>query len=71
MKTVAIIAPDFCPSSVPALVIPIFTDHLREFGWNPVVVVRAPVGWHRYSALVVFSNELNSRKLTSSLRNSL
>jgi len=43
MKTVAIIAPDFCPSSMPpALRSRFFTDHLREFGWEPVVITTAP-----------------------------
>lgn len=43
MKTVAIIAPDFCPSSMPpALRSRFFTDHLREFGWDPVVITTAP-----------------------------
>ncbi len=43
MKTVAIIAPDFCPSSMPpALRSRFFTDHLREFGWEPVVIATAP-----------------------------
>ncbi len=43
MKTVAIIAPDFCPSSMPpALRSRFFTDHLREFGWDPVVIATAP-----------------------------
>jgi hypothetical protein len=43
MKTVAIIAPDFCPSSMPpALRSRFFTDHLGEFGWDPVVIATAP-----------------------------
>jgi hypothetical protein len=43
MKTVAIIAPDFCPSSMPpSLRSRFFTDHLREFGWDPVVITTAP-----------------------------
>jgi hypothetical protein len=43
MKTIAIIAPDFCPSSMPpALRSRFFTDHLREFGWDPVVIATAP-----------------------------
>jgi hypothetical protein len=43
MKTVAIIAPDFCPSSMPpALRSRFFTDHLREFGWDPVVIATSP-----------------------------
>ncbi len=43
MKTVAIIAPDFCPSSMPpSLRSRFFTDHLREFGWEPVVIATAP-----------------------------
>jgi len=43
MKTVAILAPDFCPSSMPpSLRSRFFTDHLLDFGWEPVVIATAP-----------------------------
>jgi hypothetical protein len=38
MKTVAIIAPEFSPFSLPPSIrVRFFTNHLKEFGWNPVV----------------------------------
>lgn len=42
-KRVAIIGADFVPSSLPpALRIKFFATHLREFGWEPVVVSTEP-----------------------------
>ncbi len=42
-RTVLIIAPDFTPSSYPpALRARFFAQHLREFGWNPVVLTTHP-----------------------------
>ena len=42
-KTVLIIAPDFAPSSYPpALRARFFAQHLREFGWTPVVLTTEP-----------------------------
>jgi hypothetical protein len=39
MKNVVIIAPEFTPSSYPpALRARFFAQHLREFGWNPIVL---------------------------------
>ncbi len=38
MKTVAIIAPEFSPFSLPpAIRVRFFANHLKEFGWHPVV----------------------------------
>lgn len=43
MKRVLIIAADFAPSSLPpALRIRFFAQHLREFGWEPVIVSVQP-----------------------------
>jgi hypothetical protein len=43
MKTVAIIAPDFAPSSYPpALRARFFAQHLRDFGWQPIVIATDP-----------------------------
>jgi len=42
-KRVAIVGADFVPSSLPpALRIKFFATHLREFGWEPVVVTTDP-----------------------------
>lgn len=42
-RTVLIIAPDFTPSSYPpALRARFFAQHLREFGWNPIVLTTYP-----------------------------
>jgi hypothetical protein len=39
MKRVAVLAPEFVPSSrPPALRVRFFVSHLREFGWEPVVI---------------------------------
>lgn len=39
MKKVAIVAPDFTPSSYPpALRVKFFAQHLAEFGWEPIVL---------------------------------
>lgn len=39
MKRVAIVAPDFVPSSLPpALRIRFFVRHLPEYGWDPIKV---------------------------------
>lgn len=39
MKKVAIVAPDFTPSSYPpALRIKFFAQHLAEFGWEPIIL---------------------------------
>lgn len=43
MKTVLILAPDFTPSSYPpALRARFFAQHLREFGWEPIVLTTEP-----------------------------
>lgn len=43
MKRVAIIAPDFSPSSLPpALRVRFFAHYLPEFGWEPVVITTDP-----------------------------
>ena len=43
MKNVAIIAPDFPPSSMPtALRVRLLVEHLREYGWDPVVITTDP-----------------------------
>ena len=42
-KTVLIVGPDFTPSSYPpALRIRFFAQHLREFGWEPIVLTTDP-----------------------------
>jgi hypothetical protein len=42
-KTVLIVGPDFTPSSYPpALRIRFFVQHLREFGWEPIVLTTDP-----------------------------
>jgi len=42
-RTLLIIAPDFTPSSYPpALRARFFAQHLREFGWNPIVLTTYP-----------------------------
>jgi hypothetical protein len=42
-KTVLIVGPDFTPSSYPpALRIRFFAQHLREFGWEPIVLATDP-----------------------------
>jgi glycosyl transferase family 4 len=42
-KTVLIVGPDFTPSSYPpALRIRFFAQHLREFGWEPIVIATDP-----------------------------
>ena len=42
-RTVLIISPDFTPSSYPpALRARFFAQHLREFGWNPIVLTTYP-----------------------------
>jgi len=39
LKTLAILAPDFIPSSTPpALRVRLFANHLAEYGWQPVVI---------------------------------
>jgi len=43
LKRVAIIAPDFAPSSLPpALRVRFFATHLPEFGWEPIVITVDP-----------------------------
>lgn len=43
MKHVAIIAPDFPPSSMPtALRVRLLVEHLHEYGWDPVVITTDP-----------------------------
>jgi hypothetical protein len=43
MKTVAIVAPQFSPCSYPpAIRVRFFTNHLKEFGWQPVVLTVEP-----------------------------
>ena len=42
-RTVLIIAPDFTPSSYPpALRARFFAQHLKEFGWDPIVLTTNP-----------------------------
>jgi len=42
-KTVLIVGPDFTPSSYPpALRVRFFAQHLREFGWEPIVLATDP-----------------------------
>jgi glycosyltransferase involved in cell wall biosynthesis len=63
MRRVAIIGPDFCPSSLPpALRIRFFAQHLPEFGWEPIVITTDP---HFYEAPV---DEENERLLPPGLR---
>jgi hypothetical protein len=39
LKTLAILAPDFLPSSTPpALRVRLFANHLPEFGWQPIII---------------------------------
>lgn len=55
MKRVAIIAPDFTPSSLPpATRVRFFARHLSEFGWEPVIVTTKP---EFYEATVDPENE--------------
>jgi hypothetical protein len=55
MKNVLIIAPEFTPSSYPpALRARFFAQHLREFGWNPIVLTTDP---HNYEATFDPENE--------------
>ena len=43
MKTVAVISPDFTPSSMPnALRVRLLVEHLQEYGWEPVVIATDP-----------------------------
>jgi hypothetical protein len=43
MKRVAIIAPDFTPSSLPpATRVRFFASHLPEFGWEPIIITTKP-----------------------------
>jgi len=43
MKRVAIIAPDFTPSSLPpATRVRFFASHLPDFGWEPIVITTKP-----------------------------
>ncbi len=42
-RTVAILSPDFSPSSLPSSIrARLFATHLPEFGWRPVVITTAP-----------------------------
>src|ERR1700745_4066802 len=44
MKRVLIVGSDFTPSShPPALRIRFFAQHLREFGWEPIILTVDPV----------------------------
>ena len=55
MKRVLIIGPDFTPSShPPALRIRFFAQHLREFGWEPIVLTTDPC---HYESIVDAENE--------------
>src|SRR5438270_6535632 len=55
MKLVLIISPDFTPSShPPALRIRFFAQHLREFGWEPIVLTTDP---RYYESIVDAENE--------------
>jgi hypothetical protein len=55
MKNVAIVAPDFAPSSLPsALRVRFFAQHLPEFGWHPIVIATDP---RHYENLVDSENE--------------
>jgi hypothetical protein len=43
MKTVAVISPDFTPSSMPnALRVRLLVEHLQEYGWEPIVIATDP-----------------------------
>jgi hypothetical protein len=43
LKTVVIVAPDFPPSSLPPSVrMRLFTSHLAEFNWQPIVITTHP-----------------------------
>src|SRR5438552_11265950 len=55
MKRVAIIAPDFAPSSLPpATRVRLFSRHLPEFGWKPIIITTKP---EFYEAPVDLENE--------------
>lgn len=55
MRTVLVVGPDFVPSSTPpALRLRFLVRHLREFGWNPVVVSVDP---SRYEQVTDPENE--------------
>ncbi len=55
MKTVLVLAPDFVPSSTPpALRLRFLVTHMREFGWNPIVLSVDP---RRYEHPVDPENE--------------
>ena len=55
MRRVLIIGPDFTPSShPPALRIRFFAQHLREFGWEPIVLTTSP---RYYESIVDAENE--------------
>lgn len=55
MKRVAIIAPDFTPSSLPpAMRVRYFASHLPEFGWEPIVITTNP---YHYEYLTDPENE--------------
>ncbi len=55
MKNVLVMAPDFVPSSTPpALRLRFLVTHLREFGWNPIVLSVDPT---RYEHCVDPENE--------------
>jgi hypothetical protein len=43
MKTVAIVAPQFAPCSYPpAIRVRFFTNHMKQFGWHPIVLTVEP-----------------------------
>ena len=51
MKRVAIIAPDFTPSSLPlGPLFRFFAQHLPEFGWEPLVLSTDPA-FHNWRIL--------------------
>lgn len=55
MKRVAIIAPDFTPSSLPpATRVRFFASHLPDFGWEPIIITTKP---EFYEAPVDLENE--------------
>lgn len=55
MKRVAIIAPDFTPSSLPpALRVRYFASHLPAFGWEPIIITTHP---RHYEQPVDLANE--------------
>ena len=55
MQNVLIIGPEFTPSSYPpALRARFFAQHLRKFGWNPIVLTTDP---HNYEAAFDPENE--------------